>query len=121
MDSRALNSKTGKMSKLNKRLYRGLNIEDGKDKELLREYSPQMRDESFKRGLEEYKREIEFVVGLAYGDLSNVQEVDKTATEIKASKTRKYNRVSAIQESLRKCLEDFVAGLAFYNNAYRSG
>lgn len=121
MDSRALNSKTGKMSKLNNRLYRGLNIEDGKDKELLREYSPQMRDESFKRGLEEYKREIEFVVGLSYGDLSNVQEVDKTATEIKASKTRKYNRVSAIQESLRKCLEDFVAGLAFYNNAYRSG
>lgn len=121
VDSRALNSKTGKLSKLNKRLYRGLNIEDGKDKELLREYSPQMRDESFKRGLEEYKREIEFVVGLAYGDLSNVQEVDRTATEVKVSKLRKYNRVSAIQKNLGKCLEDFVAGLAFYNNAYHSG
>lgn len=125
VDSRALNKDriTGRfgMAKLNKRLYRGLNIEDGKDKELLKEYSPEMRDESFKRGLEEYKRQIEFSVGLAYGDLSNVQNVEKTATEIKSAKARKYNRVSAIQENLSRCLEDFAAGLAFYNKAYFSG
>lgn len=125
VDNRALNQdkKSGRfgMSKLNKRLYRGLNLEDGKDKELLREYSPEMRDEAYKRGLEEIKREIEFIVGLAYGDLSNIQEVEKTAAEIKASKQRKYNRVSAIQENLKECLEDFVAGLAFYNGLYNSG
>ena len=80
-----------------------------------------MRDEAYKRGLEEYKREIEFVVGLAYGDLSDVHEVAKTATEIKASKARKYNRVSSIQDNLEKCLEDFAAGLAFYNGLYTSG
>lgn len=125
VDNRALkqDKSTGRfgMSKLNKRLYRGMNLEAGKDQELLKEYSPEMRDESFKRGLEEYKREIEFSVGLAYGDLSNAQEVAKTATEIKASKNRKYNRVTAIQNNLYDCLEDFVAGLAFYNSMLNSG
>ena len=120
VDNKALkqDKSTGRfsMEKLKKRLYRGLNLEAGKDQELLKEYSPEMRDEAFKRGLEEYKREIEFSVGLAYGDLSDVQEVAKTATEIKTSKNRKYNRVTAIQNNLYDCLEDFAAGLAFYNS-----
>ena len=125
VDERVLqhDRKTGRfsMARLSKRLYRGLNLEPGKDQELLKEYSPEMRDESFKRGLEEIKREIEFIVGLAYGDLSNAQEVEKTATEIKASKSRKYNRVNAIQNNLRECLEDFASALAFYNGMYTSG
>ena len=125
VDSKALkqDKSTGRfgMASLNKRLYRGLNLEVGKDQELLKEYSPEMRDEAFKRGLEEYKREIEFSVGLAYGDLSDVQEVAKTATEIKVSKNRKYNRVTAIQNNLYDCLEDFAAGLAFYNSMLNSG
>ena len=124
VDSRALkqDKKTGRfgMAKLNRRLYRGLNIEDGKDKELLKEYSPTMRDDAYTRGLEKYLREIEFNVGLAYGDLSDVQQVEKTATEVKASKARKFNRVGAIQSKLKECLEDFVAGLAFYNGLYTS-
>ena len=125
VDNRALKSdkQTERfgMARLNKRLYRGLNLEAGRDNELLKEYSPEMRDEAYKRGLEEFKREIEFNVGLAYGDLSDVQEVAKTATEVKASKLRKYNRVNAIQNNLKECLEDFAAGLAFYNNLYNSG
>ena len=125
VDSRALkqDNRTGKykIPKAKERLYRGLNLEAGKDQELFKEYSPEMRDEAFKRGLEEYKREIEFSVGLAYGDLSDAQEVAKTATEIKTSKNRKYNRVTAIQNNLYDCLEDFVAGLAFYNSMLNSG
>lgn len=124
VDERALKKdKKGKvtMPHLRGKLYRGLNIEDGKDKDLLKEYSPDMRDEAFIRGLEKYYRSIEFTVGLAYGDLSDVQEVDKTATEIKASKARKYNRVTAIQENLEVCLEEFAVGLAFYNGQYTSG
>lgn len=125
VDNKALkqDKSTGRfgMARLNKRLYRGLNLEVGKDQELLKEYSPEMRDEAFKRGLEEYKREIEFSVGLAYGDLSDVQEVAKTATEIKVSKNRKYNRVTAIQNNLYDCLGDFAAGLAFYNSMLNSG
>lgn len=124
VDSRALNKgsrgRSG-MAQLNKRLYRGLEIEDGKDKELLKEYSPDMRDESFNRGLEKWLRRIEFSVGLSYGDLSNVQEIEKTAAEIKASKIRKYNRVDAIQKNLAVCLEDFAGGLAFLNGQLHSG
>lgn len=123
VDNRALKQERNGfgVAKLKKRLYRGLNLDDGKDKELFKEYSPEMRDEAFKRGLEEYKREIEFAVGLAYGDLSDIQEVAKTATEIKASKNRKYNRVTEIQKNLKTCLEDFVNGLAFYNSMLNSG
>lgn len=125
VDNRALkkDGKTGQlgMPKLNKKLYRGLNLEAGKDNELLKEYSPTMRDEAYNRGLEKYLREIEFNVGLAYGDLSDVQQVEKTAAEIKTSKARKYNRVGSIQSKLKDCLEDFAAGLAFYNGLYTSG
>ena len=122
VDDRALrqSGKGLRMPRLNNRLYRGLNIEDGKDRELLREYSPQMRDESYLKGKEERYRDIEFSVGLAYGDLSHPQVIEKTATEIKIAKQRKYNRVTAIQNKLEDCLVDFVDALAFYNSLYTS-
>ena len=37
------------------------------------------------------------------------------------SKERKYNRVNAIENNLKKCLEDFCFGLAFYNGLTKSG
>lgn len=122
VDERALKNRCGKtyLPRLKKRLYKGLNLDDN-NKDLYKEYSPEMRDEAFRRGLEEYKREIEFNVGLAYGDLSDAQEVDKTATEVLTSKTRKYNRVTAIQGKLEECLNGFVNALAFYNASYMSG
>lgn len=122
VDERALKNRGDKtyLPRLKKRLYKGLNLDDN-NKDLYKEYSPEMRDEAFRRGLEEYKREIEFNVGLAYGDLSDAQEVDKTATEVLASKTRKYNRVTAIQGKLEECLNGFVTALAFYNGSYMSG
>lgn len=89
--------------------------------DLYKEYSPEFRDENIINGLEQIKRNIEFAVGLAYGDLSDVQAVEKTATEIKHSKVRKYNRVNAIETNLKKCLEDFCYGIAFYNRLTQSG
>ena len=120
VDERALKtSLNGKKSvaKSHERLYRGLNI-DQKNDELFKEYSPAMRDDSYRQGLESALRRVEFAVGLAYGDLSDAQYVEKTATEIKTAKQRKYNRVAAIQENLRDCLEDLVDALAFYNSSY---
>ncbi len=127
VDNRALNNSGNRSSgqktlaRLNKRLYRGLKLESGKDEELFKEFSPELREQGFINGLEKYYRQIEFDVGLAYGDLSDCQEVEKTATEIKAAKCRKYNRVTAIQEKLKICLKDFVAGVAFYSGMYTSG
>lgn len=119
VDERALkkNGKNVSVGKLDKRLYRGLNLEQNQG-DLFKEYSPELRNEGFESGLETYYRQIEFNVGLAYGDLSDSQNVDKTATEIKAAKARKYNRVTAIQENLKTCLEEFVDALAFYNAMY---
>lgn len=107
--------------KLNRRLYRKLNIERKDGQGLYEVFSPEFRDQNIVNGLEQYYRQIEFIVGLAYGDLSDPQSVDKTATEVKASKQRKYNRVNAIQSNLKNCLEDFTAGLAFHEGMYSSG
>ncbi|MBQ6856571.1 MAG: phage capsid protein, partial [Lachnospiraceae bacterium] len=109
------------MPKLNNRLYRGLNLAGSGGEELYKEYSPEIRDQNFINGLNAYLRRIEFNVGLAYGDLSDVSEVDKTATEAKIAKKRKYNMVTAIQSNLKECLEDLVYALAFYNGLTKSG
>lgn len=109
------------MPKLKDRLYRGLNISKANGEELYQEYSPEFRDQNLINGLNAYLRRIEFNVGLSYGDLSDVTEVDKTATEAKIAKKRKYNTVTAIQANLKECLEDLVYALAFYNGLTQSG
>ncbi len=109
-----------KTPKLNDRLYRGLNLDAGNG-ELYKEFSPEFREESIINGLEQILRKIEFIVGLAYGDLSKTDIVEKTAEEIKYSKNRKYNRVNAIERNLQTCLEDFIYGLSFYNRLSKSG
>lgn len=109
------------LPKLNKRLYRGLNLSKSNGEELYQEYSPEFRDQSIINGLNAYLRRIEFNVCLSYGDLSDVNDVDKTATEAKIAKKRKYNMVKAIQSNLKDCLEDLAYALAFYNGMTRSG
>lgn len=110
----------GSIAKNNKRLYRGLNIDiDGNG--LFETFSPELRQADLIAGLENYKKAIELSVGLSFGDLSDPTTVAKTATEIKASKQRKYNMVNAIQSSLKDCIEDLVYSLAFYNGLVTSG
>lgn len=109
------------MPKLNARLYRGLNLTKSGGEELYQEYSPQLREQGFINGLNAYLRRIEFNVSLSYGDLSDVNDVDKTATEAKIAKKRKYNMVKAIQSNLKDCLEDLAYALAFYNGMTQSG
>lgn len=106
------------LPELDMRLYRGLNLTEG---ELFKEWSPAFRDINIINGLNAYLRQVEFNVCLSYGDLSDVSDVEKTASEVKVAKKRKYNMVSAIQENLKECLEDLVYALAFYNSMLRSG
>lgn len=103
---------------LNERLYKGLNLTDD---ELYKEWSPAFRDANIINGMNAYLRQVEFNVCLSYGDLSDVSDVEKTASEVMVAKRRKYNMVSAIQENLKECLEDLVYALAFYNSMTRSG
>lgn len=107
-------------AKLNKRLYRAVNVDLG-DEELFKDFSPTLRQSDITDGLNTYLRRLEFSVGLAYGDLSDPDTVAKTATEILSAKNRKYNTVSAIQKQLKYCLDDLVYALAFYNSLTTSG
>ena len=118
-DTSVLNPNKPGINKLNKRLYRKMDIEDsGK---LLDVFSPEFREQSIINGFNEYLRRVEQSVGLAFGDISDVSEVAKTATEVLHSKERKFNTVKAIENNLKTCLEDLVYGIAFHNKLTTSG
>ena len=95
------------VNKLKGRLYKTLNT--GSDKtDFFKDYSPEIRDEAFWRGLNKTLQRIEFNVGLAYGTLSEPSMLEKTAEEIKTSKQRSYATVSKMQENLQKALENLI-------------
>ncbi len=101
------------------RLYRSVEYSSGaKDKPLLDTYSPDIRDESYYRGLDKQLKLIEFQCNLAYGTISDPQNVDKTAEEIKASKQRSYTAVSEIQKATQTALKDLVRAMDFYTTIY---
>lgn len=112
-DIDALRNQEGKerRSKIVKTLNTG---EDG----FYKEFSPTLRDEGFIRGSNKIKQEIEFQTHLAYGTISDPSQVDKTATEINASKQRSYASVSQMQHSLEKALKHLVYILDVYCDLY---
>lgn len=95
------------MPKHKKRLFRSLNTSlQGKD--FYQQFAPALRDGSYKNGLNIILRQIEFSCGLAYGTLSDVQTVEKTAEEVRASKERSYATVSNIQTALENALRQLI-------------
>ena len=91
-----------------KRLYRLLSQEDDS---LFEEWTPTLREEELISGLNDILRKIEFASGLAYGTLSDVRDVDKTAEEIKTSKQRSYATVTEIQTGLKNALLELVKSM----------
>ena len=63
-------------------------------------------------------RLIEFRCNLAYGTLSDPNNTDKTAEEIKASKQRSYDFISDCQRALQKALTELVDAMAFWCDIY---
>ncbi len=98
-----------------KRLYKTLDVDDN---DLFKEWTPTLRGEEINKGLDSVLRKIEFNCGLAYGTLSNMQSVDKTAEEIKASKQRSYATVSDNQRALKNALEDLVYAMDVWCTLY---
>lgn len=94
--------------KLSERLFKPLNISGNGGADFFKEFSPQIRDKSLLNGFNAILRRIEFDCGLAYGTLSDIDTVDKTATEIKASKQRSYTMICSGQRNLKKALEQLV-------------
>jgi A118 family predicted phage portal protein len=83
------------------RLYRKLNIDvQGGEGKPLDVFSPAFRDTALYNGLNKLLQQIEIKVGLAKGTFSDLQEIAKTATEIKSTKQDTYQTVKDIQKSL---------------------
>lgn len=96
------------MPKLKERLFRAIDIDKKDGEGFFQDYSPDIRDEAFWRGLNKILERIEFTIGFAYGTLSEPSFSDKTATEIKISKQRSYETISRAQNNLQIALEDLV-------------
>jgi len=107
--------KNGRPILPNKRLYKTLDVDDV---DLFKEWTPTLRGEEFSKGLDDILRKIEFNCGLAYGTLSDMQNVDKTAEEIKASKQRSYATVSDNQRALENALNDLVYAMDIWCTLY---
>lgn len=101
------------------RLYRVIEYNTGAtDKPFIDAFSPDIRDASFFNGWNHQLRLIEFNCNLAYGTLSDPNNTDKTAEEIKASKQRSYSFVKNCQSALQRALEDLVDAMAFWCEIY---
>lgn len=97
----------GKVSLPIKRLIRTLDMGGQKD-EFFQEWTPTLREENLLRGLDAILKKIEFNCGLAYGTLSDPQSVEKTATEIMASKQRSAATIVDVQKSLQSAIDDLL-------------
>lgn len=102
-----------------KRLYRQLEYNVGAtDKPLLDVYSPDIRDASLHNGYDKQLKLVEFNCNLAYGTLSDPNNVDKTAEEIRSSKQRSYSMVASVQQSLQRALEDLIDAMNYWCGQY---
>lgn len=101
-----------------RRLFRELGIDQGPSTDLYKVFSPAIRDGSLFNGLNQLLRRIEFNCYLSYGTLSDPQNVDKTAEEVRASKQRSYCAVCDIQKALQNALEHLVWVMDFYASMY---
>jgi A118 family predicted phage portal protein len=90
------------------RLFRILQYESSEYKKPFEVFSPTIRDQSILNGLNSLLKQIEYKCGLAYGTISDPQQVDKTAEEIKTSKQRSYQSITDTQKALQKALEHLV-------------
>jgi len=107
--------KNGKPLLPDKKLYRTLDVED---MDFFREWSPQIRVDEFAKGLNRIFRQIEFNCGFAYGTISEINDTEKTAEEIRASKQRSYATVSDNQKALKNALCDLVYAMDVWCTLY---
>ena len=97
-----------KKAKVNKRLFKSLNVNK---EDFFKDYSPKIRDEAYLRGLDKYKKEVEFACDLAYGTISDPASIEKTATEINGSKQKSYAVVTKMQGKAENALNDLIESM----------
>ena len=99
------------------RLFRRLRGISASEEPLYKVFAPELRDSAYGRGLDKILKQIEFSVGLSYGSISDPQNVDKTAEEIKSSKYRSFGFVSRMQDTLQIALENLIYAIDQYASA----
>lgn len=99
------------------RLYRTIDI-DGDKTSKWNVFSPEIRDTALFNGLNELLRQAESQCGLAFGTISKIENIEKTATEIKSSKQDYYVTVSDVQGALQTALEDLVYSIDVLMSLY---
>lgn len=114
-ESAVRRDKNGEKSLPDKRLYRMLNSGDDA---LFKDWTPTIREEQIKNGLNEILRRIEFGTGLAYGTLSDIASIDRTAEEFRASKQRSYTHICDIQTAIKNGLSDLVYAMNALTDLY---
>lgn len=105
------------MPKLNKRLFRGIDIDSG-GSDLYSVFAPDLRDVSIINGLDQLLIRIEDLCGLARGVFSSTLGNVRTATELKLLRQRTYSSVSDIQKSLSGALSDMIDGMSVLCDIY---
>lgn len=119
IDADAMALKDTKLPKGKERLFRKIGVQKYNGDELYNVFSPAIRDASLFNGLNQLLRRIEFNCNLSYGTLSDPQNQEKTAEEIRMSKQRSYAAVCNIQKSLQTALEHLVWVMDYYTSLYQ--
>lgn len=100
----------------NKRLFEvGLFSPNG---DFFQHIEPQIRADAIYRGFQNTLRRVEFNIGLSYGDISDPQTIEKTATEIRSGKQRKYVLISSIQTALEHTFDALIYAMDVYASLY---
>ena len=106
------------LSRMSDRLFKLLDLADDS---MIKEYAPAIRDVSQINILNTVLRRAEFLCGLAYGTFSDISKVEKTASEIKASKQRSYAAVVSVQHELKKALMKYLSAVSELYSLYDLG
>ena len=105
------------LPKLNRRLFRGLEIDAG-GQDLYSVFAPNLRDESLMNGLNEILNRIEDACGLARGTISHPEGQIRTATELKMMRQRSFATVRDIQKSIESALRDLLYAMDAWTDVY---
>lgn len=83
---------------------------------IFEKFSPEIRHESYLKVYNSYLRQTEDDVGLAHGTISDVNEVDKTATEYLMSRQRTQSTVIDNQKALEIAIRQLAYAMAVWND-----
>ncbi|MEG2087214.1 MAG: phage portal protein [Angelakisella sp.] len=101
------------------RLFRAHDLDIGQSGgKFLEVFSPEIRDRALFCGLDSILRRIEFNCGLAYGTISDPQQVERTAQEVRAGRQRSYAMVCDLQGALEAALRELCEVLDIWATVY---